>query len=92
MAAYLKKPFSHNPLVAQKPLIRVTEIVVMEVSILEYNKGAPDFRRIIGTLADLGFVVLDLVDPSRDPRGQLEQADMVFIRTDSRFRPTGIFR
>jgi hypothetical protein len=69
-----------------------TEIVVMEVSILEYNKGAPDFRRIIGTLADLGFVVLDLVDPSRDPRGQLEQADMVFIRTDSRFRPTGIFR
>ena len=23
MAAYLKKPFSHNPLVARKPLIRV---------------------------------------------------------------------
>ena len=23
-AAYLKKPFSHNPLVARKPLIRVT--------------------------------------------------------------------
>src|SRR3954464_351566 len=24
MAAYLKKPFRHNPLVARKPLIRVT--------------------------------------------------------------------
>ena len=23
MAAYLKKPFSHNPLIARKPLIRV---------------------------------------------------------------------
>ena len=26
MAAYLKKPFSHNPLIARKPLIRVTYI------------------------------------------------------------------
>src|SRR4051794_36550950 len=25
MAAYLKKPFSHNPLIARKPLIRVME-------------------------------------------------------------------
>src|SRR4051812_17402387 len=25
MAAYLKKPFSHNPLIARKPLIRVIE-------------------------------------------------------------------
>src|SRR3954471_6370663 len=25
MAAYLKKPFRHNPLIARKPLIRVTE-------------------------------------------------------------------
>jgi hypothetical protein len=73
-------------------VLESTEIVIMEVSILEYNKGAPDFRRIIDTLADLGFVVLDLVDPSRDPRGQLEQADMVFVRADSRFRPAGIFR
>jgi FkbM family methyltransferase len=73
-------------------VLETTEIVIMEVSILEYNKGAPDFRRIIDTLADLGFVVLDLVEPSRGPRGQLEQADMVFVRTNSCFRPAGIFR
>jgi hypothetical protein len=24
MAAYLKKPFCHNPLIARKPLMRVT--------------------------------------------------------------------
>jgi FkbM family methyltransferase len=73
-------------------VLETTEIVIMEVSILEYNKGVPDFRRIIDALADLGFIALDLVDLSRDALGQLEQADMVFVRANSCFRPAGIFR
>src|SRR3954467_10630861 len=32
MAAYLKKPFSHNPLIARKPLIRVTYETGLKVS------------------------------------------------------------
>src|SRR4051812_26264278 len=32
MAAYLKKPFSHNPLIARKPLIRVTQDFVADRS------------------------------------------------------------
>ena len=73
-------------------VLEATEFVVMEVSFLEYNKGAPDFRRTIDAMADLGFVALDLIESNRDPRGWLKQADMIFVRAGSRFQPTGFLR
>ena len=67
-------------------VLEATEFLVMEMSFLEYNKGAPDFHRTIDALADLGFLALDLFELNRDPRGWLEQADMIFVRAGSRFR------
>jgi hypothetical protein len=37
MAAYLKKPFTYNPLIARKPLIRVT--YVNSILAMTYSRG-----------------------------------------------------
>src|SRR3954470_12549615 len=42
MAAYLKKPFSHNPLIARKPLIRVTLGISVQYAAVSPEAGQGD--------------------------------------------------
>jgi hypothetical protein len=47
MAAYLKKPFTYNPLIARKPLIRVKYLVTWRssLSVVYLIPGAILFRK-----------------------------------------------
>ena len=50
-------------------VLEATEFVVMEVSFLEYNKGAPDFRRTIDAMADVFHeVIVKAIQMSRERR------------------------
>lgn len=54
--------------------------VILEVSLLNYNEGAPLFADVVRFLDEQGFQLLDLVDLRRGKMGVLYQADAVFLR------------
>jgi hypothetical protein len=57
----------------------------MEMSLLEYNKGAPLIADVIARLQQLGFVLFDIFELSRFA-GHLNQVDGVFVRATSNLR------
>jgi FkbM family methyltransferase len=62
--------------------------VLMEVSFLQYNKGAPLFAEVIRFMDEHGFVVYDIGSLVRwQGDDSLLQADLLFVRKDSPFRP-----
>lgn len=64
-----------------------SEIVVLEVSTLPYNEGAPLFAEVIAFMHERGFAVFDLGEQFRRQTDQaLCQLDVVFARHDSPLR------
>jgi FkbM family methyltransferase len=63
------------------------EVILMEMSLVEYNKGAPLIDVILSELRKVGFVLYDIVEEHRYADGRLLQIDGIFVRPDSRFRP-----
>jgi FkbM family methyltransferase len=64
-----------------------SEVVVLETSLLEYNKGAPLFDRVIAFMKAAGFVVYDFCGQlRRDADAVLFQTDVIFAREDSELR------
>ena len=71
---------------AEKILER-TEVILAEVALLEYNKGAPLMVEVIGFLAERGFVPFDIGDMYRRHEDRaLFQCDMIFVRETSDLR------
>ena len=66
------------------------EAVLLEVSFLEYNKGAPQFADVVAFMNAKGFVVFDILDCYREKRDILIQGDILFVRKDSPLRPAGL--
>lgn len=66
------------------------EVVLLEASFLEYNKGAPQFTEVVAFMNASGFIVFDILDCLRTKRDVLFQGDLLFVRTDSSLRPTGL--
>ena len=66
------------------------EAVLLEVSFLEYNKGAPQFADVIAFMNTKGFVVFDILDCFRAKKDILFQGDILFMRKDSPLRPIGL--
>jgi len=65
-----------------------TEVVLLEVSFLQYNKNSPLAADVIQFMNERGFVVYDIGTLARCGLYEsLLQADMFFIRSDSEFRP-----
>jgi FkbM family methyltransferase len=62
------------------------EVILMEMSLVNYNAGAPLMDVVLTELRGLGFVLYDIVEEHR-VRGRLYQIDGIFVRPDSRFRP-----
>lgn len=60
-----------------------TEALLLEVSLVEYNRGAPRLSEVVARLKQLGFVAFDIVDLRR-VGGVLAQADIVFVAENSR--------
>jgi FkbM family methyltransferase len=67
------------------------EVIVIELSLQEYNKGAPLIAEVMARLDALGFALFDMFGVSRTPAGVLLQSDGIFLRRDSRFWPKGPF-
>jgi FkbM family methyltransferase len=63
------------------------EVILMEMSLVNYNKGAPLIGSVLGELSRMGFVLFDIVEEHRQLGGHLFQIDGLFVRPSSRFRP-----
>lgn len=61
------------------------EVVMLELSLLEYNEGAPLIAEALGRMAGWGFVLYDIIDLTR-VGPDLNQIDGLFVRPDSRLR------
>jgi FkbM family methyltransferase len=71
---------------AQKALAQ-TEAVVLEVSLFEFMKGAPQFFDVILYMKNLGFVAYDVVlGWNRPLDNALGQIDIVFVKDKGMFR------
>lgn len=63
------------------------EGLLVEVSLLPYNEGAPDMFEVMTFLEQRGFCVYDICSLIRRPGdGALFQTDLLFLRRDSRLR------
>jgi FkbM family methyltransferase len=54
--------------------------IVLEISLVPYNEGAPTFDDLFDALRRLNFALFDIAGEHRDPKnGRLLQVDMVFV-------------
>lgn len=67
------------------------EAVVMELSLVPYNKGAPLAAEAVSAMKDHGFRLFDIFPLARDRSGALLQADAIFLRHDSPLGPSPPF-
>lgn len=66
---------AYNFLTSKRP-----RFILLEVSVQEYNKGAPKFNLVIEYMNKLNYTVKDIYDLSYDGMGQLLQIDILFER------------
>lgn len=67
--------------------LKSVEVIMAEVALLEYNKGAPLIAEVIAYLCEHGFVPYDIGDMMRRHEDRaLFQCDMIFVREDSPIR------
>jgi FkbM family methyltransferase len=67
--------------------LSMVEVILMELSLVDYNKGAPLISTVLSTLNEMGFVLYDIVEEHRHLGGRLLQVDGLFVRPTSHFRP-----
>jgi FkbM family methyltransferase len=67
------------------------EAIVIELSLLEYNKGAPLIGEAMRWLGEQGFALFDVFPLARIPAGALLQVDGVFLRRGSSLWPRAPF-
>lgn len=67
--------------------LSIIEVILMEMSLVDYNKGAPLIDVVLSDLSQMGFVLYDIVEEHRRLGGRLFQIDGLFVRPSSRFRP-----
>jgi len=71
---------------AQKTLLEA-EVVVLEVSLFEFMKGAPQLFDVVFYMKNHGFVAYDIIHGWNRPLDNaLGQIDVVFVKENGRFR------
>mmetsp|Transcript_25697 Transcript_25697/g.43052 ORF Transcript_25697/g.43052 Transcript_25697/m.43052 type:complete len:240 (+) Transcript_25697:358-1077(+) len=63
--------------------LSLTKLILLELSIIEFNKGAPRAAEVVAFLAARGFAPYDITELHYLPNGQLFQFDMIFARLES---------
>ena len=63
------------------------EVILLELSLVAYNDGAPLFAAVAAALGSMGFVLCDVVDEQRYRDGLPLQLDGLFVRAGSALRP-----
>jgi FkbM family methyltransferase len=65
-------------------LIHKIDAILLEVSIIEINEGAPLIADVIAFMKSIGFVMCEILEIHRRPLDQaLNQVDVLFVREDS---------
>jgi hypothetical protein len=60
------------------------EAILLEVSVMELNDGAPLLHEVVSFMKDLGFLACDLLEIHRRPLDRaLSQIDLMFVRQES---------
>ena len=74
--------------------LEAAEIVVLEMSIIPINRGAPDFKEVYAFMDSHGFSITDIASFIRRPMDDaLVQMDVIFARkTSALFKETGFTR
>jgi FkbM family methyltransferase len=62
------------------------QILLLEMSLVEYNEGAPLIADVLYGLKDMGFVLCEIVEEHRYRDGGLLQIDGLFVRPESVMR------
>ena len=63
------------------------DVILLEVSFFRFFDGIPIFDEVVAYMKDHGFVVYDIVAGNTRPLDNaLGQKDLIFVRTDGRFR------
>ena len=69
-------------------ILKRAELVLLEVSFIQYNKGSPLIGDVVNFMSDHGFAVYDIGDLARwGTDSTLVQGDLFFIKQDSTRRP-----
>ena len=71
-------------------LLKHTEFVLMEASLIPINQGSPLIYEVMSFMENHGFRLLDFCSDSRRNDGALWQTDLLFIRSNSEFLPKPI--
>lgn len=71
-------------------ILDVTEMILMETSVVNYNKDAPTVFEALTFMDRIGYQLYDLVSIMRLPDLSLNQLDLLFCRKRSRFHRTGL--
>lgn len=67
-------------------LLNTASAIVMEVSLIQINKGAPLIHDVLPFMKERGFVSYEIVGiHRRHLDGAMNQVDVLFLREDSRF-------
>ncbi len=70
-------------------VLQLCEVVILEVSLFKFLKGAPEFYDVIAYMKKRDFVVYDIFGGhNRLLDGALAQRDVLFVKEDGRFRQT----
>jgi FkbM family methyltransferase len=61
------------------------DVILLEVSVIEINEGAPLVSDVTTFMKEIGFVTCEILEIHRRPLDQaLNQIDMIFVREDSK--------
>lgn len=67
--------------------LQESEVVVLEVSMFQFMKGAPELYDVVFYMKERGFVAYDIIlGWNRPLDNALGQIDMVFVKENGRFR------
>lgn len=70
-----------------KAALAETEVVQLEVALLNYNEGAPDAVEIISFMDANDFAMFDIASFVRPNGRDLAQIDVIFVKKNSKLRP-----
>jgi FkbM family methyltransferase len=62
--------------------LKSCEVLIIETSLLRYNKAAPLFGDVVAALNGLGFKCIDICEIHRAGPGSIFQLDLMFARDD----------
>jgi hypothetical protein len=72
--------------------LRHTEVMVLELSLLEYNRGAPLMAEVLAEVNAMGYAIYDICGQHRrDESRVLLQMDAIFVRESSPLRTSQRF-